>query len=195
MARRRCDTMRPNVFPGKETLGVKPRILVSLVVGAMLLALSTVAGACGGGGGGGKLTLEEYFQRLEAVSTGYEQRGDALFESFGEEFDSEEEQIRATQEFWKDFLVLLEEFIGDLGDVDPPSEAAAVHEDSVDAGADMLMAFQEIVDQVTQAETLEELAEGFEDIELEESSDRFDQTCVELQGIADDNGIDVDLDC
>lgn len=178
---------------------MKPRLFVSLFVGVLLLALSMVAGACGGGsggsGGGGELTLEEYFQRLEVVASDYDQRGDALFESFGEEFDSEEEQIRATQEFWIEFLVLLEEFVGDLADVDPPSEVEASHEESVDAGAQMLKAFREFVDGVTQAESLTELAEGFDDIELDAAGDRFEQACVELQGIADDNGIDVDLEC
>ena len=175
---------------------MKPRLFVSLFVGTLLLALSAVVAACGGGGGGGgELTLEEYFQRLEAVSSAYEQRGDALFENFGEEFDTEEDQVRATQEFWKEFLVLLEEFIGDLDDVNPPSEAEAAHEDSVDAGGEMLEAFQELVDQVAQAETLEELAERFDDVEFEESSDRFGQACVALEAIADENDIDVDLDC
>ncbi|MEE8346479.1 MAG: hypothetical protein V3S20_03925, partial [Dehalococcoidia bacterium] len=174
---------------------VKPRLFVSLFVGALLFALSTVAGACGGGDGGGELTLEQYFQRLEAVASDYEQRGDALFENFGEEFDSEEEQVQATQEFWKEFLVLLQEFVGDLDDVNPPSEAEAAHEESVDAGGEMLEAFQELVDQVTQAESITELAEGFDDIELDAAGDRFEQACVELQGIADDNGIDVDLNC
>jgi transketolase N-terminal domain/subunit len=59
----------------------------------------------------------------------------------------------------------------------------------------MLEAFQGFVDQVTQAESLEELAEAFGDTELEASGDRFEQVCVALQGVADDNGIDVDLDC
>ncbi len=56
-------------------------------------------------------------------------------------------------------------------------------------------AFQEFVDQVTQAESLEELAEGFDDIEFEESSDRFGRACVALEEIAEENGINVDLDC
>jgi len=173
---------------------VKPRLFVPLVAAALVLAFGTVAVACGGGNGDG-LTLEEYFQRLEALSTDNDQRGVALFESFGEEFSSEEEQIRATQEFWKEFLVLLGQFVNGLDDIDPPAEAEAAHEESVDAGAVMLKAYQELVDQMAEAESVSELAEGFGDIELGASSDRFEQACVALQGIADANGIDVSLNC
>ena len=173
---------------------VKPRLSVPLFIAALVFVLSAVAAACGGGGGGG-LTLEEYFQRLEVLIADYDQRGDALGESFDEEYSTEEEQIRATQEFWKEFLVLLGQFVDGLNDIDPPSEAEAAHEESVDAGAEMLKAYQELVDQMAEAESVSELAEGFGGIVLEASGDRFEQACVKLQGIADDNDIDVDLDC
>ena len=172
---------------------MKRRLFVPLLSAALLLAFGTVAAACNGGGGG--LTLEEYFQRLETVSTEYEQRGDALNEGFAEEFSSEEEQIRETQDFWKEFLVLLGQFVNGLDDIDPPAEAEAAHEESVDAGTEMLKTFREFVDQVAEAESVSELAEAFGDPGFEVSGDRFEQSCVKLQGIADDNGIVVDLEC
>ena len=59
---------------------MKPRPLVSLFVGALLLALSAVAGACGGDG---ELTLEEYFQRIDVLGDDLEDDSDRLGEEFG----------------------------------------------------------------------------------------------------------------
>ena len=173
---------------------MKPRLFVPLVAAALVLAFGTVAVACGGGNGDG-LTLEEYFQRLEALSTDYDQRGNALGEGFAEEFSSDEEQFKAAQEFWEDFIALFGEFVNDLDDLNPPSEVEAAHKESVDAGSEALKGFQEFVDQVRGAESLSELEERFGSLELETVGDRFDQACVTLQGIADANGIDVSLNC
>ena len=176
---------------------MKRGLLVPLLISAVVLTLGTVAAACGGGGNGDALTLEEYFQQIIAAQTEREAQSRALEEEFNKDYESlsEEEQLKATQDFFDGGLTLLRGFVGALDAIDPPSEVAAAHQESVDAGNEAVEAIQQFVDRLKAAESASELEDVFGDPGFDEAGDRFDQSCVDLQTIADDKGIDVDLQC
>ncbi|GAG03467.1 unnamed protein product, partial [marine sediment metagenome] len=58
---------------------MKPRLSVLSLVVILVLAMGTVAVACGGGEA---LSLEEYCQRLEAINDHAEERSDELQEEY-----------------------------------------------------------------------------------------------------------------
>ena len=61
---------------------MKRRLFAPLFIAAALVALGVTAAACGGDG---KLTLEEYFQRFEAIDADVDAKFEALFEDFPDE--------------------------------------------------------------------------------------------------------------
>ena len=177
---------------------MKRRLFAPLIVAALLLAFGTAASGCGGDGDGG-LTLEEYFQRLEAAENDRAAQSEALQEEseqeFSEGFASEKEEIEATRDLFDAVTPVFGDFVDALADVDPPAEAQDAHEEAVDAGARLLAVFQDVADRLAEVESASEAEEVLDDSELETADDRFDQACFTLQEIADANDIVVDLGC
>jgi len=162
-------------------------------VGLALIVLLAGAVACTDGGGGvrsGPLTLAEYFDELEGSSTDLDERAASLVETLEASDDVEELKEAAGQ-----YPDVLGDFLEDLEALEPPGEAAAAHEDALDAGREFLDLLAGAVDDAEQAETEAELLEVFGNDELVSATTAFSETCVALQTIADDNGIDVDLGC
>ena len=184
---------------------MKIRYLVLAIIGAMVLSLGAVA--CGdddddnggnGNGGGGELTLAEYFSDLEPLSQGYASDLDTLDEEAGEKFEgtgSDDEQIEVFVDFVKDTRSTTDDFVSDLDGLNAPAEVEDAHSEAVIAG-------QELVDMYDNAITVLDLSETFEDATLVlegpgfvDSQERFAAACVALQGIADSNGLDIDMSC
>lgn len=163
-----------------------------LVFGLSLLAL-----ACAGGQA---MSLEEYMKRLEAISTEASERAEVLTEQLGEgetKASTEQEVFDANLDFWDGFLPLLSGRADDLSELNPPSQAQEFHNDFVEAISDMAAANSQLVDELEDAGTLaelEELRERFDD-DTAEVLDRADDACRELQNLADENDIGVDLGC
>ena len=180
---------------------MKPRIFATLFVGALLLALSAVAGACGGSGGGGELTLEEYFQRIDVLGNDFEDDINRLtdeFEEAAQEVRTEEQLIEPFRDFFDRLGALTEDFIADLESIDPPSEVEDAHNEIVAAqaeGLELLEELNERAQRVVSISDMEELSAEFEGPVFTDISDRSEQACFALEAIADDNGIDVDLEC
>ena len=158
-----------------------------------LLALSTGALACADGDGGGPsgpLTLAEYFDELEGVARDLDERTASLVETLETSDDVGELREAASQ-----YPDILSDFIEDLEALEPPGEAAAAHQDTIDAGEAFLDLLTGAVDDAEQVETEAEFLEVFGSDELLSASTSFSETCVALQTIADGNAIDVDLGC
>ena len=165
---------------------------------ALLLALGTVAAACGGGGGN-KLTLEEYFQKLDSV----QEQADATFAtqeaSTGEPSqDASGEELAA---FLRDNVTssadVLRDAAADVNDLEPPDEVADAHSDIAAAINDLVAAFDDLADSVPDTLTPAELEQGtfFNSTELNAADEQFVAACNALEQIASDNGITVDLAC
>ena len=171
---------------------MKIRYLVLAIIGAMVLSLGAVA--CGdddddnggNGNGGGELTLAEYFSELEPLSQAFDADVDLL--DAGESLDE-------FVGFVEDSKSLVDDFVGDLEGLNAPAEAADAHSEAVSAG-------QELVEMYDNALTVLDLSETFVDATLVlegpgflGSQARFAASCVALQGIADSNGLDIDMRC
>ncbi len=159
------------------------------LIAAALLAL---VAACGGGGGQ-ELTLEEYFEQVEALDEELDERAEAL--EFTEEFASEEEDALAFQDYFAAVIPILAEFVDAIDDLGPPAEIEDAHEEVVDSGRDFVADAEELTNELADVGSSSELEEVFDDPEYEAASDRFLQACFALQDIADANGIDVELTC
>jgi hypothetical protein len=160
-----------------------------------LLAMALLACGCGKGGEGGEaeLSIEEYFQSVEAIWDEYEEReaeADQLFsEGLGE------------PDALKDaFVVLLLAYGRALDRQDslaPPREAEKAHEELLSAAEEVLEVTEDIADRLRGAESQSEIQEviaAFED-RGEIASRRLRNACFALQAIADEKNIDVGLDC
>lgn len=161
--------------------------------GLALLALLMGAVACTDGdvsGPSGPLTLAEYFDELEGASGDLDERTASLLETLETSSD-----VGELKEAASEYPDVLSDFIEDLDALEAPSEAAAAHQDAIDAGQAFLDLLTGVVDEAEEAETEAELLEVFGSDELAVASTAFSDTCVALQTIADDNEIDADLGC
>ena len=89
------------------------------------------------------------------------------------------------------------DFIANLRDLDPPAEAEDVHAEAIESGEAAAQALQALADGIPDALSAAE-AEAFfaePDPDVEAAFGRFDDACFAIQTIADDNDIDVDLEC
>jgi hypothetical protein len=168
-----------------------------MLVAALLLALSTVAGACGGDG---ELTLEEYFQQVDVVLGQTGERLDVVGELVeGVTPDStDEEFLDALREWLPEMATVLGEGIDGMENIEPPAEAEEAHEEWLAASALVEAVSQDLLDELEEVETADDLEDFVARVyepEFAEASERGLEACLGLQGIADANGIDVDLEC
>lgn len=158
------------------------------------LILAMLAAACGGGGGA--LSLEEYFQELDEGQNDVDQRFEDAFQQEEPGPDTSEEEVAAfAHEVVETFATILGDAEGTFGDLEPPTEAEDAHDALVQAIGDTRTAIAAAADDLPDALSLEELETFFETSEVEAATAAIDEACSELQAIADDNGIDVDLEC
>ena len=166
------------------------RMRGSLAVAAVAL-LVLLAGACDDGGGqSGPLTLEDYFQELEGPATVLDGDSNALDGELAAAGTVEEARAVFTQ-----YPGVLQAFLDDLDEIDPPAEAADAHNETLETGAAFLTEFQNAIDSASDATTFEELLAATESEAFVTASDAFTATCLALTEIAADNGITVDLGC
>lgn len=164
----------------------------------LLLAVGTMAAACGGGG---DASLEEYFQKLDANGEDIDQQFTALrdqFETTFAEEPTEEETIQAARDFYSAYVSIVGDSVAQLEGIEPPGEAKAAHEEFVEAMRASGAVFEDISSRAAGSESLSELQDVFTELDSPESGavfQRFVDACLALQGIADSNSIDVDLDC
>jgi len=85
--------------------------------------------------------------------------------------------------------------VGELDDLNPPEEAAAAHEEAVVAGTELVVMYDNADTVFETAETIDEATLVLSGPGFLDAQARFAASCVALQGIADDNGIDVDMAC
>ena len=170
------------------------------LLSAVVLALAAVAFACGGGGDG-KLSLDEYFQKIDEV----QENNDATFAT--QEAEAGEPSADATGEELAQFLresvtssaATLRDSGAAAADIEPPDEVADAHADIVAAINDLVAAIDDMADSVPDTLTLAELenagATFFNSDELNAADEQFVAACNALEEIASDNGITVDLAC
>jgi len=167
---------------------MKIRVLVTL------LAVALVAAACGDDDGGSASTPEEYFRLVADASERFADESDAAEPDFANSEDPAETGRIA----FSALADSVEGFVDTLEDISPPADLSDLHDDAVAKGRDAARSARDLADAVAAVSTPEELAEAFagaEAVAFTEALDAFGQTCVALQGAADERGIDIDLRC
>jgi vacuolar-type H+-ATPase subunit I/STV1 len=165
------------------------------MIRTLLAAIALVGfGALGVGcnDDGDEMTLEEYFQRIDELDQRLQDRSQELedeLDALGEDAsledaaDSFEEQVNA-----------LQEFIDDMEDLDPPGEAREAHDEAAEALNAAVEQFDGLIEDFRSADSLEDAFALTENADFS-AIERANEACRELERIAADNNIDVDLDC
>ena len=177
------------------------KLRLPLLLGAMLLVLGTVAAACDGEG---PLTLEDYFERFEAIDVDLDAKFEALYEDFPEEafeddvFPTEtEENVQLLKGVFAGFPVILTDALDTLEELNPPSEAEDAHDEFLATGRELLEVFEDGADRVEAVESVSAVEQIEEELEPAQqvAFERFDAACLDLVGVGVANGIHVDVSC
>ena len=150
-----------------------------------------------GEGDDSELTLEEYFQQIDAIGDEADKRFEALsMDLFPEEgFDSEEEEIQASRDLLDGADAINRDILDALNGIGPPAEAEFAHDEFADAVAELLEVGRSINGQLADVESVSELVKVVDESGLEAAGDQAVQACFKLQEIADSNDIEAGLDC
>ena len=162
--------------------------MVTLAIG-LLLAFGAIAAGCGDDDE--ELTIEEYFQRLQALDADVSAQLDAL------EFPEDPEDLANFQAFFEAAAAVIEDGVERLADIDPPGDVEDAHNEFSDAAAAFQDASEDVAGELEDVESASELEEVLTASEAEFApvEERFETACLALEAIATDNGIAVDLDC
>lgn len=142
--------------------------------------------------------LQDYFDGVSEIAI----RTDTTLEGIGSDlqsatFANDAAEIEATRTAFQQAGETLELAILDFADLDPPDEAADAHAEFIDklqAALAVQSQFLADMDDVTTSDELDALADDYSP-DLTESDSAFDEACLALQQIADDNGAEADLRC
>ena len=169
--------------------------LTLAIIAVALLGLGALAAACSEESG---LSLEEYFQRVDAVFADRDERVQAL-QDRGDfpESQSEEEIAGYLRQSFEGLASIASDFHSDLDQLEPPAEAEDAHNELVAAVEPIPALFEGVAGQVPTTLTREasEQYDPFPGGEGTEPLMRLDEACAALQTIADDNQITIDLAC
>lgn len=177
---------------------MKLHLLGLPLIAALVLAIGTMAAACGADGE--ELTLEEYFHRMAVVHGEAGDQVEALAAEASEMLASastDEEVIDANRDFLNASALVFNDLIDDLDALDPPAQAEASHNELVAGVVAQAAVMEDFADQYEDVKTwseaqkiADEIVEALDAVQLRELD-----ACFTLQRIADDNGVAVDLEC
>jgi hypothetical protein len=174
------------------------RRLTSLFIAALPLGL-VIVGACGDSAD--TLTLEEYFERLDAVL----EAGDGELETLNAQFvetrdaaQTDEEVQDAFRNFFAGTEQVFQQGISGLESIEPPPTVKEAHDEYVAIEVEALEFFSANVEPAERTSSPDDflgILEVLQGPAAEEIIERKAEGCLALQAIADDSGITVDLEC
>jgi len=185
------------------------RRIASLLGIAALLALLAVAGACedGGGGDGDALTLEAYLRTITTINDDSSAEAAAIQEQLGTDvagIASVDEAVEILSDAIDDFLAVATGVRDDLDAIKPPPEVSDLHGQLVElyaVAATSLIGVQADLQSIDTSGDINDVVAEFESFatqvadEFNTLGSQSNDICLELQGIADENSVEVDLDC
>jgi hypothetical protein len=166
---------------------------VVAVAGALLSLAVVVAVSCGGDG----VTLEEYFEELQAITDDAAERDEAL----DEEFDalgaaaSEAAALAELQELFRRLADIFGDSLSAVRAVEAPTEVADLHEEFISGLAEVAAAVDRFAGLIGDAESEAEVDGVIDSFQFDEPAARFERACIRMEGVAQANGIEVDLEC
>lgn len=143
-----------------------------------------------------ELSLEGYFERLVSLNGRVEERGDQLEAqlSVGLENASNEEAISLYRDFFEQSVPLTRDLLDDLRDLDPPPGIREAHERFVVAFEELTKGYEDAATQLENVQTRVGAEEMMVQVILPAAL-AGEEACLDLEDIAHENGIDVDLEC
>lgn len=144
--------------------------------------------------------LRQYFQRIEEIFADADEATEAADAKLTADMESAadfEAQVTAIQVFLGSLIDIFSESIGAMDVIQPPAEAAAAHEAFIEATTNAAVAasnYQARLQFVESAEQAEQLSAEFDE-ELAGLVAAADAACAQLQGVAAQNAIEVQLTC
>ena len=160
-----------------------------LAISALMAVLLLVT--CGGDG---TSDLDRYFRQLEDIEAVAEARANAL----NEQSQGLGQDIEVTRSYFEGFEAIQQETLDGLNGMRPPAEVGDAHAEYVAALQQALALTVGFADRLAAAASssdLEAVLAGLNDTSFDAISQRLSGACLELQGIATDKGIEVDLRC
>jgi predicted outer membrane protein len=152
----------------------------------------------GGNGSDASPELEDYFAEMDEIARRTDNRLDEISSELqNATFDSDAEEIAANRDGFQQSGEVIESALLDISDLDPPPEVETAHAeffDALNASLQILAAMFAAMEDISTSEELDATAEQYTP-DLESAGADFDEACLALQGIADDNGINADLRC
>ncbi len=161
---------------------------VMLGVG-VAIGLAGLATACDEDGG--SMSMGEYFQEFEELGDESDAKSDEINEQSDDIGPGEFDKLRDLTEDARD---VLEDFINDVDELDPPAEVEDAHDRFLDAASGFVDEFDDIIREFFDEDDEDALADGAAALNAVDFS-AVGGACDELQQLANDNGIDVDLGC
>ena len=160
---------------------------------AIVLAGGTAATACAGGG---SLSIEEYFQKVEATSNDGRQKEDAAQPTEEETANLTLEQQKQTGiDFLTSIAEINEDTIDEIDNLNPPDDVEGAHNRLVAEGRDLAKTFRDFAEEA-KGTSPEGIGDFFNSqVFVESTFAPFDEACFALQKIADDKDISVNLNC
>lgn len=151
-------------------------------------------------GGPASEDLAAYFAEIDAIFEDADAQSDELEALFDEAYSNAvtvEDAKQALGSFLLDTSAIYSDALDALEAIEAPAEAADAHDAFIQAGADLLDLTARLFEALQDVETEEDLNQLSEDFDAEgtAAAAAADDACYDLQTIANDAGIDVDLNC
>ena len=156
-------------------------------LGVGIIGLTLLLAACGGDDDGtSDLTVGQYFDRIESLADDTTDRLNNL---------PEPADLAAVAASFNQTLDIFSEFLDDIEDATPPNEVRAAHDAFVAAFDEFIEANRILATQLEGATTAEEFTAILQSPPAGSDQDNFSRACADLQQVATDAGLDVDLGC
>ncbi len=169
-----------------------------LAVVLTLSGCSLSALACGGGGTGGSegppLTLEQYFQQLDAIDN----TSQARFERIGQQLSEQqppEQALSTIKDVYPEEVATLQDLLGGMERLRPPAEVKSEHDAAVDALRSLVEVTEKNAKSIASATLFSQVTDLLSSQESTDASKKTSDTCLALEKAGTDRGITVDLDC
>ncbi len=144
------------------------------------------------------LTLEQYFVEFEAIDAEVDAQFELAYADFPEadDFFADEANLPFLKDLAAAFLRITSDSLERVKDLDPPTEVADAHADTVDALEDLLITFERGFELVDEAETMAEVPLNIEvQPAIDAAMRRFVNACLVVVDIAVANGIHTSISC
>jgi hypothetical protein len=157
------------------------------------LAVGCGTGNVGGGDANKPLTLDQYFAELDGIQEEVARRSDQSAEPEIADDATLEELKDTVREPLLESAGILDDAHAQLKAIAPPAEVSVQHERLVKDFEAAIVAVGEFAADIENANTRDDVVEGL--YQFADAASAFFESCNELQDLADDHDVEVELGC